>query len=99
MIGARIPRNEDPRLLQGLVCFVDDVNSPGILLAATLRSPHAHARILGIDARAARRVPGVHLVVTAAELGHLHQPSLLLIPHPTLTQPPSQLPLETHDLS
>src|SRR5437667_11409863 len=98
MIGARIPRNEDPRLLQGLGYFVDDVNPPGILRAATLRSPHAHARILGIDARAARRVPGVHLVVTAAELGDLNQPSPLLIPHPTLTQPRTQRPLATDEV-
>src|SRR5258706_13931677 len=98
MIGARIPRNEDPRLLQGLGCFVDDVNPPGILRAATLRSPHAHARILGVDARAARRVPGVHLVVTAAELGDLNQPSPLLIPHPTLTQPRTQRPLATAEV-
>ena len=53
-IGARIPRNEDPRLLQGLGCFVDDVNPPGVLHAASLRSPHAHARIARIDATAAR---------------------------------------------
>src|SRR2546425_8228097 len=98
MIGARIPRNEDPRLLQGLGCFVDDVHPPGMLRAATLRSPHAHARILGIDARAARRVPGVHLVVTAAELGDLNQPSPLLIPHPTLTQPRTQRPLATDEV-
>src|SRR5207245_705319 len=57
-IGARIPRNEDPRLLQGLGCFVDDVNPPGALHAASLRSPHAHARIARIDATVARRVPG-----------------------------------------
>src|SRR2546428_4634128 len=98
MIGARILRNEDPRLLQGLGCFVDDVNPPGILRAATLRSPHAHARIVGIDARSARRVPGVHLVVTAAELGDLNQPSPLLIPHPMLTQPRTQRPLATDEV-
>src|SRR5439155_260894 len=72
-IGARIPRNEDPRLLQGLGCFVDDVNPPGALHAASLRSPHAHARIAQIDATAARRVPGVHLVLTAADLGELNE--------------------------
>jgi len=37
-IGARIPRNEDPRLLLGLGCFVDDVNPPGVLHGASLRS-------------------------------------------------------------
>ena len=97
-IGARIPRNEDPRLLQGLGCFVDDVNPPGILHGASLRSPHAHARIVGIDAGAARGVPGVRLVVTAAELGDLNQPTPLLIPHPTLTQGRTQRPLATGEV-
>jgi aerobic carbon-monoxide dehydrogenase large subunit len=92
-IGARIPRNEDPRLLQGLGCFVDDLNPPGTLHAASLRSPHAHARIVRIDTTAARRVPGVRLVVTAADLGELNQPTPLLIPHPTLTHGRTQRPL------
>ena len=43
-IGARIPRNEDARLLRGLGRYVDDVNPKGVLHAACLRSPHAHAR-------------------------------------------------------
>src|SRR5437870_13351779 len=68
-IGARIPRNEDPRLLQGGGCFVDDIHTPGMLHAAVLRSPHAHARIVSIDAAQARAVPGVALVLTAADLG------------------------------
>src|SRR5215470_12425186 len=98
MIGARIPRNEDPRLLQGLGCYVDDVNPPGMLRAATLRSPHAHARIVRIDATAARRAPGVHLVLTAGELGGVNQPSPLLIPHPTLTAPRTQRPLAVDEV-
>ena len=97
-IGARIPRNEDPRLLQGLGCFVDDINPPGVLHAASLRSPHAHARIVRIDATAARRIPGVRLVTTAAELGPLNQPSPLLIPHPTLTHGRTQHPLATDEV-
>src|SRR5437870_3971827 len=97
-IGARIPRNEDPRLLQGLGCFVDDVNPPGALHAASLRSPHAHARIAQIDATAARRVPGVHLVLTAADLGELNQPAPLLIPHPTLTHGRTQRPLAVDEV-
>jgi len=95
MIGARIPRNEDPRLLRGLGCFVDDVHLEGVLHAAGLRSPHGHARILSIDASRARALPGVHLVLTAADLGELNQPSPLLIPHPALTQPRTQRPLAT----
>src|SRR5262245_44717052 len=92
-IGARIPRNEDPRLLRGLGCFVDDVRLAGMLHAAVLRSPHGHARILSIDATRARELPGVHLVLTAADLGELNQPSPLLIPHPGLTAPRTQRPL------
>ena len=91
-IGARIPRNEDPRLLRGLGRFVDDVQLDGMLHAAALRSPHGHARIVSIDASRARALPGVHLVLTAADLGELNQPSPLLIPHPGLTSPRTQRP-------
>jgi aerobic carbon-monoxide dehydrogenase large subunit len=97
-IGARIPRNEDPRLLRGLGCFVDDVNPPGMLRAAALRSAHAHARIVSIDTAAARRLPGVHLVLTAADLGGLNQPSPLLIPHPMLSHPRTQRPLAADEV-
>ena len=97
-IGARIPRNEDPRLLRGLGCFVDDVSPPGALHGASLRSPHAHARISRIDASAARRLPGVHLVLTAADLGELNQPTPLLIPHPTLTHGRTQRPLAVDEV-
>jgi aerobic carbon-monoxide dehydrogenase large subunit len=97
-IGARIPRNEDPRLLRGLGCYVDDINPPGVLHGATLRSPHAHARIVRIDATSARRQPGVHLILTAADLGELNQPSPLLIPHPTLTHPRTQRPLAVDEV-
>ena len=93
MIGARIKRNEDPRLLRGLGCFVDDINPPGVLHAAGLRSPHARARIIAVDVTRARALPGVHLVLTAADLGPLNQPAPLLIPHPALTQPRTQFPL------
>src|SRR5262245_51944634 len=98
MIGARIPRNEDPRLLRGLGRFLDDINPAGILRAAGLRSPHAHARILSVDVSRARKLPGVHLVLTAAELGALNQPAPLLIPHPSLTHPRTQLPLAADDV-
>ena len=97
-IGARIPRNEDPRLLRGLGCFVDDVNPPGVLHAAALRSVHAHARIARIDPGAARRLAGVHLVLTAADLGELNQPSPLLIPHPMLSHPRTQRPLAAEEV-
>jgi carbon-monoxide dehydrogenase large subunit len=95
LIGARIPRNEDDRLLRGLGCFVDDVNPRGALHAAALRSPHASARIVRIDTARARALPGVHLVLTAADLGELNEPGPLLIPHPALSHPRTQRPLAT----
>ncbi|MBI2466764.1 MAG: xanthine dehydrogenase family protein molybdopterin-binding subunit [Candidatus Rokubacteria bacterium] len=98
LIGARIPRNEDPRLLRGLGCFAADINPPGVLHAAVLRSPHAHARIVSIDTARARALPGVHLALSAADLGALNQPTPLLIPHPGLAHPRTQLPLAAEEV-
>ncbi len=67
-IGASMRRWEDPRLLRGLGRFVDDMRVPGQTHMAVLRSPFAHARILGIDAQAARLAPGVLAVLTGADL-------------------------------
>jgi carbon-monoxide dehydrogenase large subunit len=92
-IGARIRRNEDPRHLRGLGCFVADIQPPGVLHAAAVRSPHARARIVAIDVARARAMAGVHLVLTAADLGEVNQPTPLLIPHPQLTHPRTQRPL------
>ncbi|NKC30098.1 xanthine dehydrogenase family protein molybdopterin-binding subunit [Falsiroseomonas selenitidurans] len=80
--GRPLTRNEDPRLLRGEALFVDDVELPGLLHAAFLRSPHAHARLLAIDTAAARARPGVVAVVTAADLGEYWQPGPLLVPPP-----------------
>jgi aerobic carbon-monoxide dehydrogenase large subunit len=91
--GAPIQRLEDPRLLRGKGTYVDDIDLPNMLHAAVLRSPHAHARILHIDTGAACELPGVHLVLTATDLGEALEPSPLLIPHPALTQSRTQLPL------
>jgi len=66
--GARVKRLEDPALLTGRGRFVDDVKLPGTLEACFVRSPHAHARIHAIDARAARAAPGVVAVLTADDL-------------------------------
>ncbi len=52
--GQAVPRNEDARLLTGRALFVDDVELPGMLHAAFVRSPHAHARIRSIDVSEAR---------------------------------------------
>ena len=67
-VGASLRRKEDWRLLRGEGCFAADVRLPGMLQAVVLRSPHAHARILAIDASAARRHPSVAAIITADDL-------------------------------
>ncbi|KAA3645679.1 MAG: xanthine dehydrogenase family protein molybdopterin-binding subunit [Chloroflexi bacterium] len=81
--GKRIKRNEDPRLLTGQALFVDDVNLPGMLHVAFVRSPYAHARITGIDVSKAKEREGVVAVYTADDLGNYwgHGP-LLVSPPP-----------------
>ena len=67
-IGAPVRRAEDIRFLTGRATFIDDVKLPGMLHAAVLRSPHAHARILAVDAADALKLPGVACVLTFADL-------------------------------
>ncbi len=64
----RMLRKEDPRFIRGHGRFVDDVQLPGMLHLAILRSPVAHAKILGIDTSAAQAHPKVRAVVTGADL-------------------------------
>jgi carbon-monoxide dehydrogenase large subunit len=66
--GASVKRREDPRFLRGDGRFVDDVKLAGMLHAAFLRSPHAHARIAAIRTAAAAAMPGVVRVFTADDL-------------------------------
>ena len=82
--GQPIRRNEDPRLLRREALYVDDVHRPGMLHVAILRSQHAHARLLRIDASAARERPGVVAVYTADDLGALNQPGPLIVPPPPI---------------
>jgi len=66
-IGARFPRKEDPRLMTGDAIFTDDVTLPGMVYLTLVRSPHAHARIRGVDSTAARKEPGVVAVLTGKD--------------------------------
>ncbi len=85
LIGKRITRNEDPRLLTGQALFVDDVELPGMLHAAFLRSEYAHARLKGIDLSAALERPGVVAAFTAEDMGDDWAPGPpLVIPPPTI---------------
>ncbi|MBM3219191.1 MAG: xanthine dehydrogenase family protein molybdopterin-binding subunit [Candidatus Rokubacteria bacterium] len=72
--GASVLRKEDPRYLRGEGRYVDDLILPGMLHAAFVRSPHAHARITRLAADAARRVPGVARVFTFADLERWMKP-------------------------
>ena len=82
--GQRVRRNEDSRLLTGRALFVDDVDLPDMAHVAFLRSPFAHARLLEIDAAAARQREGVFAVFTAEDLGDYWQPGPLLVPPPPI---------------
>ncbi len=64
----RMRRKEDPRFIRGQGYYVDDVQLPGMLHGAVLRSPVAHARIVSIDASAALQHPKVHAVITGEDL-------------------------------
>jgi carbon-monoxide dehydrogenase large subunit len=72
--GRRIKRLEDPRLLSGRGRYLDDLALPRMLFASFVRSPHAHARIVRIDAAAARALPGVVAVLTADDLRSAAKP-------------------------
>src|SRR5229473_7062054 len=82
--GERVQRAEDDRLLRGRGRFTDDIDE-GALESVLVRSPYAHAHIRSIDVRAARAVPGVAAVFTAADLPFGGTDLPILIPHPNLT--------------
>jgi carbon-monoxide dehydrogenase large subunit len=68
LTGQRIPRKEDARLLTGRARFLEDLRPAGMLIAKVLRTPHAHARVTKLDVARAREMPGVHAVLTAADV-------------------------------
>jgi 2-furoyl-CoA dehydrogenase large subunit len=76
-VGQSIERVEDAALLTGRGRYIDDLGvPPGTQHAAILRSPHAHARIVAVNADAARAMPGVAAVITAAEVTKFGAPLL-----------------------
>jgi aerobic carbon-monoxide dehydrogenase large subunit len=74
LVGARVARREDPRLLTGQGSYVDDHRPARMLYAAFLRSPHAHARIRRLDASAALALPGVAAVLTGEDIARSSKP-------------------------
>ncbi|NYZ13412.1 molybdopterin-dependent oxidoreductase [Azospirillum sp. RWY-5-1] len=82
-VGRPVPRVEDAALLTGSARYADDLPvKPGTLHAAILRSPHAHAELLGIDTAAARTVPGVAAVITGEEAKRFSSPFLVGVKAP-----------------
>jgi carbon-monoxide dehydrogenase large subunit len=70
-LGSTRKRVEDARFTQGKGNYVDDIKMPGMLFGDFVRSPYAHARVVSIDAEAAKALPGVVAVLTAADLAPL----------------------------
>ncbi|MFS8512288.1 MAG: xanthine dehydrogenase family protein molybdopterin-binding subunit [Planifilum fulgidum] len=90
VFGSPLKRREDPRLITGQGNFTDDIQLPGMVYMAVLRSPHAHARIKRIDVSAARRAPGVVAVYTGKDLeGKMGTiPTAWLVPDSDIKTPP-----------
>jgi carbon-monoxide dehydrogenase large subunit len=96
LFGSGIRRREDPRLITGQSTYTDDIKLNGMVHAAILRSPHAHARITSIDTSAAQRSPGVLAVYTGADTDGVLNPipcawvvpdsDAKEVPHPALAK-------------
>jgi len=92
-IGRSVPRPNAKRLLAGRGRYVTDIVLPRMLHVAYVRSPYAHARIVSIDAQAARDMPGVKLVATGQDLARLCTPWVGTMEHFKGMKSPPQLPL------
>ena len=96
IFGSGIRRREDPRLITGAASYTDDIKLPGLVHAAILRSPHAHARIRSIDTSGARAAPGVVAVYTGADTDGALKPipcawvvpnsDVKAVPHPAIAK-------------
>src|SRR6185436_10186664 len=75
VVGKSEIKVDAAKLAKGKPVFADDITLPGMLHAALLTSPHAHARIKRIDASQARRLPGVHAVLTYKDVARVHYAS------------------------
>ncbi len=98
-LGAEVQRMEDPRLLTGHGRYVDDITMEGMLHAAFLRAPMAHAKIRSIDASHALELAGVHRVFTHADLGEKYAHRMnQLYPAPVIDQNKTQYPLSKDEV-
>jgi len=83
-IGERLRRREDPAMIQGQARYVGDIRLPGMLHAAFVRSPHAHARITSLDLAKARGMPGVVAAFGAHDLPALGHPIMGAMERPDI---------------
>ena len=83
LVGQRVKRREDPRLIQGLGTYVDDIKLVGMQHAAFKRSDLAHARILSVDVSEAESMPGVEAVFTGAQIAEFVAPMPIGTPFPS----------------
>jgi carbon-monoxide dehydrogenase large subunit len=93
LIGASLKRVEDPPLITGRGCYVDDLNLPGMLHLAFQRSPYPHAKIVAIDIGKAKAMPGVESVITGNDISEKLNltssqllPNMKTPPHPVLAR-------------
>ena len=93
LIGASVRRVEDVPLMTGKGCYTEDIQLPGMLHLAFLRSPYPHAKVISIDTGTAKRMNGVIAVLTGDDLGEqLHIPAVPMVPgmkippHPLLAR-------------
>ena len=92
LIGASIRRVEDPVLVAGKGCYVDDIKLPGMLYLAFLRTTYPHAKIVSINTNAAKAMAGVVAVLTGADVEQVNIPVPPMIagqkipPHPVLAR-------------
>jgi carbon-monoxide dehydrogenase large subunit len=99
LFGEPIARVEDDRLLRGHGAYLDDLG-PDALAVAFVRSPHAHARVTGIDVSGALDACGLVAIYTYEDLpGRLAEPLPLLIPHPALTHGRTGYPLAAGEVN
>jgi carbon-monoxide dehydrogenase large subunit len=92
-VGRRLRRKEDPPLITGKGVYTDDMTLTGMLYAAFVRSPEAHARITSIDASAAAARDGIHAVLTADDLGLAAPMPMAWIPPGVEIKTPEHWPL------
>ena len=93
LIGASLKRVEDPPLITGRGCYVDDIQLPGMAHLGFQRSPYPHAKILSIDIAKAKAMPGVEAVITGNDLSDRLNlsssqmlPNMKTPPHPVLAR-------------